>query len=230
MATASAADSWQQGGARPDRFAVSRPPRSERGMSSERAPRPSRNAPPPRVRSASPDRRRGHDDDDLAYGRDSVDYPRASQRRPAVPPRGSDRGRPVDAHGPAGARGRAVAAETGGRKLRGIVAAAGVFLLTLAGAAVDSFVGIGLGTITLIALVGSTVLATLLVRRRDLLSMVVAPPLVFTAVAAVNIALAPSATANLATIATLLVRGFPTMAIATVVALVLALVRWAARR
>jgi Zn-dependent protease len=123
-----------------------------------------------------------------------------------------------------------MAEETGGRKLRGIVAVVGVFLLTLAGAAVDSFVGIGLGTITLITLVGSTVLATLLVRRRDLLSMVVAPPLVFTAVAAVNIALAPSASANLATIATLLVRGFPTMAIATVVALVLALVRWATRR
>ncbi|MGZ4604780.1 MAG: DUF6542 domain-containing protein [Blastococcus sp.] len=195
-------------------------------MSSERAPRPSRNAPPPRARAAGSERRRVHEDD-LAYGHDPADRP----RRPAVPPRGSDRGRPLDAHGPAGAHSRAVAAEeTGGRKLRGIVAVIGVFLLTLAGAAVDSFVGIGLGTITLIALVGSTVLATLLVRRRDLLSMVVAPPLVFTAVAAVNIALAPSATANLATIATLLVRGFPTMAIATVVALVLTLVRWASRR
>ncbi|HEV7210216.1 MAG TPA: DUF6542 domain-containing protein [Blastococcus sp.] len=198
-------------------------------MSSERAPRPSRNAPPPRARAAGSDRRRVRDDD-LAYGHDSADYPRGADRRPGVPPRGSDRGRAFDVPRPAGARGRTMAEETGGRKLRGIVAVVGVFLLTLAGAAVDSFVGIGLGTITLITLVGSTVLATLLVRRRDLLSMVVAPPLVFTAVAAVNIALAPSASANLATIATLLVRGFPTMAIATVVALVLALVRWATRR
>jgi hypothetical protein len=58
----------------------------------------------------------------------------------------------------------------------------------------------------------------------------VAPPLVFTAVAGVNIALAPSANFNLATIGTLLVRDFPTMAIATVAALVLALGRMASGR
>ena len=79
-------------------------------------------------------------------------------------------------------------------------------------------------------LVGSSVLAALMVRRRDLFSIVVAPPLVFMAVAGANIALAPSASFNLATMATLLVRGFPTMAIATGAALVLALIRWAARR
>ena len=75
-----------------------------------------------------------------------------------------------------------------------------------------------------------TAIATLVVRRRDLLSVIVAPPLVFVAVAGVNIALAPSASFNLPTIATLLVRGFPTMAIATGVALVLGLIRLAARR
>jgi hypothetical protein len=70
----------------------------------------------------------------------------------------------------------------------------------------------------------------LVVRRRDMLSVVVAPPLVFVAVAVANIALAPSASFNLPTIATLLVRGFPTMAIATGVALVIALVRLITRR
>ena len=90
--------------------------------------------------------------------------------------------------------------------------------------------GTGLGLITLGCLVGSTVLAAALVRRRDLLSVVVAPPMVFVAVACANIALAPSASFNLATMATLLVRGFPTMAIATGAAFVIALIRWAARR
>jgi hypothetical protein len=111
-----------------------------------------------------------------------------------------------------------------------VYAVVAVFLVTLAGGAIDSFRGIGLSTITLIALVGGTILATWLVRRRDLFSMVIAPPLVFTAVAGVNIALAPSATFSLTTIATLLVRGFPTMAIATGAAVVLCLIRWASRR
>ena len=105
-----------------------------------------------------------------------------------------------------------------------------MFLVTLAGAGVDSFTGIGLGLVTLVALVAVTALAALLVRRRDLLSVIVAPPLVFVAVAAVNIALAPSASFNLATAATLLVRGFPTMGLATGVALVVGLFRLAARR
>ena len=121
-------------------------------------------------------------------------------------------------------------AEARGGRLRGIVAVLGIFLVTLAGAGVDSFVGVGLGLITLVCLVAATVFGTLLVRRRDLLSVVVSPPLVFLAVTAVNIGLAPSAHFNLPTLATLLVRGFPTMAIATGVAIVLALFRLAARR
>jgi hypothetical protein len=46
----------------------------------------------------------------------------------------------------------------------------------------------------------------------------------------VNIALAPSATLTLPTVATLLIRGFPTMAAATAAAVVLALVRLGTRR
>ena len=105
-----------------------------------------------------------------------------------------------------------------------------MFLVTLAGAGIDSFVGIGLGLVTLLALVVVTAIAVLVVRRRDLLSVIVAPPLIFVTVAAVNIALAPSASFNLATVATLLVRGFPTMGIATGVALVVGVFRLAARR
>ena len=105
-----------------------------------------------------------------------------------------------------------------------------VFLVTLAGAAVDSFVGMGLGTLTLVALLVSTAVATWMVRRRDLLSVVVAPPLIFVAVALIDVVAAPSASLNLPTVATLLIRGFPAMGLATGAAAVLALVRAAARR
>jgi hypothetical protein len=194
----------------------------------------------------------------MAYA-DAAEFARAPQRRPAAnrgherqPDRGRGERRPADrpraderyraderrpgARGAdprvAGGRNRtAPTAETGGGRLRGGVAVLGIFLVTLAGAAVDSFfMGMGLGLITLGCLVGSTILGALMVRRRDLFSVIVAPPLVFVAVAGANIALAPSASFNLATLATLLVRGFPTMAIATGAALVLALIRWAARR
>jgi hypothetical protein len=61
-------------------------------------------------------------------------------------------------------------------------------------------------------------------------SVIVSPPLVFVAVAVVDVVAAPSASLSLATIATLLIRGFPAMAIATGAALVIGLIRMAARR
>jgi hypothetical protein len=114
--------------------------------------------------------------------------------------------------------------------MRGAVAVLGMFALTLAAAAADSYIGVGLGTITLVALLLGSLVAAVMVRRRDLLSVVVAPPLVFVAVALVNIALAPSATFSLPTLATLLIRGFPAMGLAVGAALVIALGRLIARR
>ena len=105
-----------------------------------------------------------------------------------------------------------------------------VFLVTLAGAALESWIGTGLGLVTLVVLTVASAAATSVVRRRDLLTTVVAPPLVDILVAALNTALAPSASLNLASVATLLIRGFPAMAIATAAAAVVALIRWAARR
>lgn len=231
MATASTAGSWRQSGVRSDR--------------------PSRPIPPlPPLRSAGSgrDRLRGPEDD-MAYGDAEFTRAPAARRPPAA--RSGDRRpeRPRPEHnrpderrpsarggnprsGSQAPRGRTSSAEeTGGNGVRGVVAVLAIFLVTLAGAAVDSlFMGMGLGLITLGCLVGSTVLAAGLVRRRDVLSVVVAPPLVFVAVACANIALAPSANFTLATLATLLVRGFPTMAIATGAAFVIALIRWAARR
>ncbi len=210
----------------PDRMSRDRmgPERSSRpvrtGSSQSRGPA-GRNAAHPRVSQGSrPLDSRGADrgaDRRLDSGRD--EQRRAPERRPSA--RRPEEARP---------RNQAASAPAGDGRLRGIVAVIGVFLVTLAGAGADSFVGTGLGLITLVCLVASTVLATLLVRRRDLLSVVVAPPLVFVAVAAANIGLAPSAHFTLPTVATLLVRGFPSMAIATGAAIVLALFRLAARR
>jgi hypothetical protein len=187
---------------------------AERGdrdrMPAERSSRPVRTGAPPQARGA-------------AFRRDAGS-PRGPEGRRPAEARAAGRG--ID---DAAGRSQPAAAESRGR-LPGTVAVIGIFLITLAGAAADSFVGIGLGLITLVCLVASTVAATLLVRRGDLVSVVLAPPLVFVAVAAVNIGLAPSAHFNLATVATLLVRGFPTMAIATGAAIVLTLIRLAARR
>lgn len=209
MATA---DAWPRNGARPGRVPgaaearAARPARTGRPQGGPRPPSARRSPEPPARRRAEAPRPRVDDYDE--YG----------DPRPA--PRSS-----------AGARGRETGTSAGrGGRMRGVVAVIGMFLITLTGAAADSFIGIGLGLVTLGSLVGATVLAALVVRRRDLVSVVVAPPLVFVGVALLNIGLAPSANFNLATVATLLVRGFPTMAIATGVALVLALVRAAARR
>ncbi|HET6394484.1 MAG TPA: DUF6542 domain-containing protein [Blastococcus sp.] len=206
MATA---DAWPRSGARPGR--ASADARPGRPSSADRASRPqsSRRSsePPLRPRSDIP-RSRVED----RYRQSPLEQPRAAARpareRAATSPAQSS---------PSG-------------RIRGLVAVVGMFLVTLGAAAADSFLGVGLGTLTLVALVAVTALAALVVRRNDIVTVVVAPPLVFLAVAAVNIGLAPSASFNLPTIATLLVRGFPTMGIATAVALVVALARLAARR
>jgi hypothetical protein len=229
MATASTADAWRQTGGSPDRsFPGSRMPREERAMDPDRSARPGRPPVPPRGRPA--DRLRSDVDRPVPPRRESLRPDRGPAddlRQPGARPAGA---RPVDAR-PAGARARAEATPvTGGGRVRGAVAVLGIFLVTLAGAGIDSFVGVGLGMITLGALLASTTVAMLAVRRRDMFSVVASPPLVFIAVAAVNIALAPSALFNLPTIATLLIRGFPTMAMAAGVALVVAVGRLIARR
>ncbi|MEI4270673.1 DUF6542 domain-containing protein [Klenkia sp. LSe6-5] len=178
--------------------------------------------------------------------RPAVPRPRAgasahsrSAERPArgdwSPDRAESRGaRPGrDRHpAPAGPEGRRAArrATAPQRGIRGALGVLAVFLVTLAGAGLDSYFGVGLGTLTTVGLVASTVGAALVVRRRDLATVVVAPPLVFVGVAVVNIVLAPSATFSPATVATLLIRGFPAMAIAVAAALVLTAVRVVARR
>lgn len=103
--------------------------------------------------------------------------------------------------------------------LTGMGAVAFIFLVTLSVATLESLLGIGLRTLTLLALSGSTLLAGLWVRRTDVATIVVAPPLVFASVAALEIVLAPTLRFTPTVLASLLVRGFPTMSIATAIAL-----------
>ena len=224
-----AADAWQQSGPRADR--PYRAPRVDRAMAAERPARPRSTVPPRRVPERPRERSRGdYYDEAPQYTR-----PPAPRRPEHGRPRDLERGRAAERHREHAARRPAAATETGGTKLRGILAVAAVFLVTLAAAGVESFLATGLGTITLAALVASTVIAAFLVRRRDLLSVVVCPPLVFAAVAVVNMVAAPSVhlsgvKAFGLVMITLLVQNFPAMAVATGAGLVIAIIRWAARR
>jgi len=128
---------------------------------------------------------------------------------PRSAPRGSDRSRLPDGQTPSGGR----------FTLTGLGAVVFIFVVTLALATAESLLGIGLRLITLIALAGSTLLAGLWVRHSDIATIVVAPPLVFAAVAAGEIVLAPTLNFTPTVLAAILVRGFPTMAIATAIAL-----------
>ena len=198
---------------------------SPRAGSSAPRSRPSDRERPPAGRRVPPPAVRDERDDEWGYDRRPAGRDRApergAERRPSAPARTQR-----DERSTAAARREAAP----GPGKRGYVVVLGMFLVTLAAAAADSYLGVGLGIVTLIALLLSSVAACLLVRRRDLLSVVVAPPLVFLGVVLVNIALAPSATFSLPTVATLLIRGFPAMGIAIGVSFVLFLGRLAARR
>ena len=235
MSTMSPADAWQRSGMASDRPSVSgRSARLDRGADDyapRRTPPPARGRSPERGRAAervrAPERHfRG--EDDLPRGARRTDAGRGA--RPDRAPVDRRTGRPLEREATRPPRSQARPDEHQGSRMRGVVAVAAAFVLTLAVAGAESFLGVGLGTITLVALVVTTVLAALLVRRRDLVSVIVSPPLVFVAVAVIDVVAAPSASLNLATLATLLIRGFPAMAIATGAALIIGLIRMAARR
>ncbi|CCH86513.1 conserved membrane protein of unknown function [Modestobacter italicus] len=189
---------------------------SARGRAPERPERerPERGHP---ARGGRPPERRGPD-------------PRSARSGPPRPSAEVPRLAADDRRIGSAASGRTRTAPVPDSRLRGVLAVLGVFLLTLVAAAADSYIGLGLGMITLVALTAGTAVATLIVRRRDLLTVVIAPPLVFIAVAVVNLALAPSADLTLPGLATLLVRGFPAMGIATGAAVALSLFRMATKR
>ncbi|MGY1854838.1 DUF6542 domain-containing protein [Modestobacter sp. SYSU DS0290] len=186
-----------------------------RGGAAERGRAPERHRPDPRQAAGS-------------YRPADLDPRRSRDSRPVPPQRRTTPPVETPRRGGSSAAGRP--APTSGPRVPGLVAVLGAFLVTLAAAAGDSYIGIGLGTITLVVLTLSSAFATLVVRRRDLMTVLVSPPLVFVGVALLNIALAPSATFTVPTLATLLVRGFPAMAIATAAAVAVWLFRLVTRR
>lgn len=144
---------------------------------------------------------------------------RVAQRRDVRPPPPWDP-RTAGPRPSKGQRGTSAAPQSARRfTLTGLGAVAFIFVITLAVATLESVLGIGLRSLTLIALAGSTLLAGLWVRRSDIATIVVAPPLVFALVASLEIGLAPTLAFTPTVLATLLVRGFPTMSIATAIAL-----------
>jgi hypothetical protein len=231
-----AADAWQDNGLRPDR--PSRSPRMDRAVAPER-PLRSRPPVPPRVHSVERGGSAGYRDDESGYHRPPAPRRSAEHSRPVGrPPRDlDDDRRSRESGGRDGAdrtRRPAPAPQPGRGRLRGILAVLGIFLLTLGGCAVDSVLGVGPGMVALVALVGSTALAAFLVRRRDLLSVVVSPPLVFVAVVAVKTVATPGLDLTLTRltgqIGLDLISGFVTMASATVAGVVVALIRLSTKR
>lgn len=104
----------------------------------------------------------------------------------------------------------------------------GALLLLLAagavGAVIDTLLSPALGTATTVLLAVGTLLASWLVRRSALFWIVIAPPLVYLVLVAGSL-LAGAGVVGLAGVAAGVVYGFPAMAIATVISVVVAAVR-----
>jgi hypothetical protein len=102
---------------------------------------------------------------------------------------------------------------------------AALFALVVAGigGAIDVITGPGLRITFACCLIGGAAIAALLVRRRDVLWVVFAPPLICVAIALVSIPLTNHGLIGLA--ADYLTHGFPPIAIATGVAAIIAVIR-----
>ncbi len=113
------------------------------------------------------------------------------------------------------------------RGMAGPAAALLAFVVSGIGGSIDVFTGPGLRLLFAICLIGSTAVAAALVRRSDLLWVVLAPPLICLALAMVNVL----TTSHSATGLTMdyLAHGFPAIAIATGLAALIGGVRLLSR-
>lgn len=118
--------------------------------------------------------------------------------------------------------GRQVVSQTE-RGVSGPAAAAVAFVIAAVGAAVDVFTGDGLRTVFAVFLVAAVVVGVVVVRRRQVFYLVFAPPLICVALALLSV-LTTSHSAKGLTL-DYLAHGFPAIATATGVALVLAVIR-----
>lgn len=117
--------------------------------------------------------------------------------------------------------------------LTGAGAIALAFIVAVLGAGIDVLTGPGLRRSFAVALVIGAVLAAFLVRRRDLWIVAVSPPIIYLVVAmlsGVTGTAYSSKTALEAQFANWLVYGFPEMAAATGLAVLIALVRAALKK
>ena len=89
-----------------------------------------------------------------------------------------------------------------------------IFFVTIAGATLDVFISTRLSVGAMVALTLGSILAAVLVRRSDLLTVVVAPPLVYLLVLTLSVLLR-NITFSTTGIVAWLSEGFPAMALAT---------------
>lgn len=122
---------------------------------------------------------------------------------------------------------------------RGLTATGAValaLLLGVVGGAVDVLTGSGLREVFAVSFIGGCLLAAATVHREDLVAAVVMPPLVYVVLALVAGAVDRTTgsgsflTQQVLELANALVLGAPVLAAATLSALVVAVVRWAAGR
>lgn len=117
-----------------------------------------------------------------------------------------------------------------GMTLTGVGAVLLMVVAAALGAVIDVALGPSLGLATTIMLAVGAVAAAWLVRRRNLFWVVIAPPLVYLLIAVAALLLASGLGVTLTGLAAALVYGFPAMAIATVLGVVMASVRHVAGR
>lgn len=98
-----------------------------------------------------------------------------------------------------------------------------IIVLGLVGAIIDYLFTDRLGLMTTVGLTVGAALAALATRKRDLMSVMVAPPLVYAGIAAVVLLM--SGEVRLTRVADMAIRGFPVMALATGVAALIAGIR-----
>lgn len=109
------------------------------------------------------------------------------------------------------------------RGVHGLLASLVTLIVAGIGGAVDIFTGDGLRTVFAVCLIIGVVAAGIVVRRRDALYIVFAPPLITALLALVNVATTSHGAVDL--LASYLANGFPPIAIASAVGALIAGIR-----
>lgn len=128
---------------------------------------------------------------------------------------------------------RDLRAATGGTTSSLVMAGFGGVILVaiggLIGAILDYLFTDRVGVVTIIGLALGAVIAALITRKRDLVSVMVAPPIVYAVIAAIVLMIS-ARPVQLTSIADVAIRGFPAMALAAGLAAVIAGIRLATSR